>query len=121
MFVPLVVEHRAVGVLGLANKPGGFTANDASLASAFGELAAVSFLNAQRLEDLRDSEERFSSLAQSATDAIISADSEGNIIYWNRAAEAMFGYPIRETIGRPLQIHAHSRLPDRSLQSHLLR
>src|SRR3989304_919233 len=41
IFAPMVIEGKAVGFLGIANKRGGFTENDAGLASAFAELAAI--------------------------------------------------------------------------------
>jgi PAS domain S-box-containing protein len=53
---------------------------------------------------LRQSELRFRSVAQTATDAIVTADAEGTIVSWNRAAVAMFGYTEEEAIGRPLTI-----------------
>ncbi|MFW6052994.1 MAG: diguanylate cyclase [Desulfosalsimonas sp.] len=54
MFVPLVVEDRTLGIIGLANKPGGFTSRDAYLAEAFGNLAAISLRNSRTLEKLRE-------------------------------------------------------------------
>jgi len=42
-------------------------------------------------EQIRESEERFRSLAQSAADAIITLDEKGQIQYWNPATEKMFG------------------------------
>ncbi len=44
LFAPLLIEGKAVGLLGLSNKPGGFTENDAHLSSTFGELAAIGLL-----------------------------------------------------------------------------
>ena len=44
-------------------------------------------------------EQRFRNLASAAKDAIISIDQEGRINYWNRAAEAMFGYGAEEVLG----------------------
>jgi PAS domain S-box-containing protein len=65
---------------------------------------------------LRASEERFRTLATSANDAIVSADSHGHITYLNSAAERLFGYPSAEAVGEPLTIlmpesfrDAHSR------------
>ncbi len=55
-------------------------------------------------ENLRESEERFRSLARAAQDAIISADSRGKIIFWNEGAEKIFGYSETETIGQSLQM-----------------
>ncbi len=53
-------------------------------------------------ETLRESEMKFRSVAQSANDAIISADSLGDIIFWNRGAEQIFGYEEHEMLGRSL-------------------
>jgi PAS domain S-box-containing protein len=37
-------------------------------------------------------------------DAVISADSLGQIIFWNRSAERIFGYREEEAIGQPLTV-----------------
>jgi PAS domain S-box-containing protein len=52
-------------------------------------------------ESLRRSEEQFRSVIETASDAIITANSSGNIILWNKGAEAMFGYPAEEILNRP--------------------
>jgi signal transduction histidine kinase len=62
MFAPLVIEGKTVGLLGLANKPEDFTGNDARMATAFGELAAIALLNSRALEWLEQSEARFHEL-----------------------------------------------------------
>ncbi|MEO7166616.1 MAG: PAS domain S-box protein [Spartobacteria bacterium] len=51
---------------------------------------------------LRESEERFRSVAESATDAIIIADGNGRMLSWNKGARLMFGYEEAETCGQPL-------------------
>lgn len=48
---------------------------------------------------LRESESKFRSVAQSAKDAIILADSRGNIMFYNAAAQTMFGYTEKEIVG----------------------
>jgi len=53
-------------------------------------------------QQLRESEARFCSVAELATDAIILCDSEGKIISWNAAAQAMFGYTAQEVLGTSL-------------------
>ena len=102
LFAPLSIEGRAVGLLGIANKPGGFCDRDARMAEAFGELAAIALQNSRTLEALENSEERFRSVTQSASDAIVTADTSGNIVYWNEAAQRMFGYTTEEILGKPL-------------------
>jgi PAS domain S-box-containing protein len=47
------------------------------------------------LASLRYSEGRFRAVADSASDAIIVADDDGRIVYWNRAAVDGFGYGDR--------------------------
>jgi PAS domain S-box-containing protein len=59
----------------------------------------------KRIEgELKTSEERFRSVVQTANDAIISGDSYGNIIFWNPAAEDLFGYSADEALGKPLTL-----------------
>ena len=59
----------------------------------------------KRMEEaLRESEIKFRSVTQSANDAIISADKSGNIVFWNQAAQEMFGYQEEEIIGRSLTV-----------------
>jgi len=53
---------------------------------------------------LKESENKFRSLTQSAVDSIVIANSEGKIISWNTSAEKMFGYPEQEVLDRPLDI-----------------
>ncbi|MFZ5427381.1 MAG: two-component system sensor histidine kinase NtrB [Thermodesulfobacteriota bacterium] len=53
------------------------------------------------LDDLR---EEYLSLAQSAPDAIISADSRGRVVFWNQAAQKLFGYEPGEIMGRDVTV-----------------
>jgi PAS domain S-box-containing protein len=53
---------------------------------------------------LRESEAKFRSVMESAIDAIISGDAEGNIRSWNSAAEALFGFTEAEVIGHPIEV-----------------
>ena len=53
-------------------------------------------------ESLRESEGQFRAVAQSANDAIVSADTRGNIVFWNKAASNIFGYEEKEVLGRSL-------------------
>jgi PAS domain S-box-containing protein len=100
LFAPLIINGIVVGLLGLANKAGGFSESDVHLASAFGELAAIALLNSRTLEALQANEERFRAVAQTATDAIITIDSRGTIVFWNKAAESIFGYTADGAVGQ---------------------
>ena len=63
---------------------------------------------------LRESEAKFRSVMESAIDAIISGDSEGNIRSWNSAATALFGHTEDEVIGQPIELI----IPERYRKSH---
>ncbi|HOU13248.1 MAG TPA: PAS domain S-box protein [Anaerolineae bacterium] len=102
LFAPLVIGEQVVGLLGLANKPGGFTDNDERLATAFGELAAIALHNSQLVASLEASELRFRSVVETASAAIVTTDSAGRITFWNCMAETIFGYTASEMIGASL-------------------
>jgi len=51
---------------------------------------------------LQKSEDRFRSVIEVASDAIISCESGGNIISWNPRAEIMFEYSSDTMMGKPL-------------------
>jgi two-component system, LuxR family, sensor kinase FixL len=59
---------------------------------------------------LRASEARFTSVADAAVDAIVSADAFGRLLSWNSGAERMFGWRSEEVVGRPLTVIIPERL-----------
>lgn len=57
----------------------------------------------RRIEDaLRVSEERLRSIVQSTKDAIVLVNALMKVAFWNKGAEATFGYAAEEVIGRPV-------------------
>src|SRR5215218_2280749 len=52
-------------------------------------------------------------LVRRFTDAIVIADTEGTIVFWNPAAEVLFGWPAGEATGQPLDLIIPERLRDR--------
>jgi len=102
MFAPLIIDGQKVGLMGLANKPTDFNDADARMAAAFGELAAIALRNSRTLESLEESEQRFRSVVETAGEAIITANNQDQIIFWNQAAIQIFGYLPDEIAGQPL-------------------
>jgi PAS domain S-box-containing protein len=102
LFAPLIIEGATVGLLGIANKPGGFTTDDLRLATAFGELAAVALDNSRTLEALRKSEEQYRLLAENATDGIYRFRLDPPAYeYVSPAMTALFGYEREEWLADP--------------------
>jgi PAS domain S-box-containing protein len=67
-------------------------------------------------ETSRQAEEKFQALAENAQDAIVSADSLGNIIYFNKAAQRAFGYEASEVVGQPLTLLIPDRVRNQPLR-----
>jgi diguanylate cyclase (GGDEF)-like protein/PAS domain S-box-containing protein len=82
--------------------------------SAIGALLGSALTRRRAEEALRESEERFRSVVQSAIDAVVLADQAGTIVGWNAAAEKMFGYTQPEVVGRPLTL----LMPERFHEAH---
>ncbi len=67
--------------------------------------------NARIHEKMRESENRFRSVIESASDAIVLTDG-GRIFSWNKGAKSIFGYIETEIIGKPLATLFSSRFCD---------
>ncbi|MCR4337214.1 MAG: PAS domain S-box protein [Candidatus Omnitrophica bacterium] len=63
---------------------------------------------------LQVNQQRLATLVETAHDAIISADQQGNIVSWNKMAKIMFGYSAAEALGQPLTMI----MPERFRQPH---
>jgi len=83
------------------------------LASAFKHMTATLdetiSVRDKLIEALEDNEQRFRSVSETASDAIISIDETGHIVYWNKAAESIFGYSYFDIIGQPVSCLMHER------------
>ena len=62
---------------------------------------------------LRESENRFRTLAETASDAIITIDEDSRIVLVNQAAEKVFGYTRDELLGAELTTLMPEPLRDR--------
>ena len=75
---------------------------------------------------LREANQHLAAVIQSSPLAIYTLDPESTVRSWNRAAEALYGWPAEEVIGRPLptigqDLEDHARLRDRVLRGEALR
>src|SRR6185503_17868678 len=58
----------------------------------------------QQSSTLKESEARFRSVTESANEAIVIAEGDGRILFWNQAAVSMFGISESEAVGRSIDI-----------------
>ncbi|NOX35472.1 MAG: PAS domain S-box protein [Deltaproteobacteria bacterium] len=56
----------------------------------------------ERTSELRDREEILSQITSSAQNAIIMIDNDGNVSFWNKAAQRIFGWRTKEVMGKNL-------------------
>ncbi len=54
LFAPLIIDGKAEGLIGLANKPTDFTFEDAETVQSFGDLCAIALKNSKQRDQLRD-------------------------------------------------------------------
>lgn len=112
--VYVLIHHGVVGVLWpeeVYNHPSAFNApwTWASIHAFFVLWASVGSVVAWRFNEVaftrqKQAEARFWALAETANDAIVSADSHGNIAYFNKGAERIFGYSSDDVVGKPLTL-----------------
>jgi len=109
--LPFFSRSRMVGMVGVANRKGGYQEETVRFMSPFLN-ACSSIIEAYRTdlkgqeaeERLRNSEARISAILDAAADGIITITGEGKIINLNPAAEKIFGYQSSELIHEKVNI-----------------
>lgn len=100
---PLSALRDGIGAL----TSGNYAGNLSNLPDEFGAIGRAFDRMATSLTEQRQhlaaSEQRFRLLATTATDAIILADDEDRILFWNKGAEHCFGYTQAEMLERPIR------------------
>ncbi len=110
-FIPLYHKTRLVGLVSVANS-GAHSLDKQALSllesvARYVSLTIGDLLTAQRRQQmenaLRESEERFRNVAASAQDAILTINDRQKIVYWNNAAEKIFGYSREAAEGKSVR------------------
>lgn len=97
LFSPMVVNAKVYGLLGLANKPGGFTANDAHIATSFGELAAIALRNSWMVSQLRNTEAHFRRVLELSQTIVFDQDKD---LRYTRLYNPGPGFTLEGTLGK---------------------
>lgn len=95
LFAPLVIDNQAVGLLGLANKPGGFGQDDERVAGAFGELAALALRNAQTLDSLNRANRLMAQAGAMSRLGSFEWDAASGEMFWTEGLCATLGLDRR--------------------------
>lgn len=98
MSVPIMRDRRIVAILGMGNKPGGYTAGDVELVSTLADFAWDTIRQKQAGEALRASEEKFRTLVDWTYDWETWIDPLGNMVYISPSCERITGYSPKEFV-----------------------
>jgi PAS domain S-box-containing protein len=118
---PIVLEGRAIGILGVASRRvGAFSEEDAARLRAFSAQAATAIANARLYEELEEysgvleqavrertaelkrARDRAESILNHSPDPILLLETDGTIRVGNPAFERLFGYEVNELRGRQI-------------------
>jgi PAS domain S-box-containing protein len=111
---PVIVRGQVVAVLEFFSSES--AEPDEPLLDVMASIGSIVAQTIERLSvatALERSELSFRSVAQTAHDAIITADGQGRIVSWNHGAERMFGWSENEAVGQSLHLIIPTGLRDR--------
>jgi PAS domain S-box-containing protein len=123
--VPVLSDDEVIAVLVfLVSEPREEDEHLIDLVSAVSAQLGALVRRKQAEDARRRSEEHLRAIADTAVDAIVSANSRGQITYFNKAAEDIFGYEAGDVLGKPLTVlmperfhPAHSHAFERYLET----
>ena len=101
LMVPITVDHAFWGCVGVdaCKSEREWLGVEIDLLKILANLIGTTILRDRSIIQLRNSEERFHAVAETAQDAIIMVDAQGLIEYWNPAATRILGYAANEVMG----------------------
>lgn len=103
-YVPLTVQGRTIGVLGVVNQQvsTGFERGTLQLLSVLGDFAAIAITNAQSYATAVHERDTLDTVLRDTEDAIIVVDTQGRVLLSNPAACATFGLDGNTVRGKAL-------------------
>jgi len=114
--VPVRLNNRPIGVIQVLNPASGaFDDDTLNLLDSLASLAGTAIIQAQRVDELRAAESRFSGLFEDSLDPILITDLEGNITDANHEAAEFFGIGRPELVG--LRVNSLHQVRTNSLDS----
>ena len=121
LVAPVVIAGITAALVGLVNKPGGFSAADSRLAEVFAEMAAVAMASSRTVNglekdrnglrqqvhahsaQLHQAEEKFRTLVENLPDIIARFDADLRHLYVSPSVQQITGRPPEEFVGRTNQ------------------
>jgi PAS domain S-box-containing protein len=101
--VPLIVEGRAVGLLGMGfYEPRRFLPDERAFVGTFSQQCGQALLRAVRLEREDEAQRALTTTLRSIGDGVIATDTVGRVTFMNPVAENLTGWAASDARGFPL-------------------
>ncbi|MCB0282041.1 MAG: PAS domain S-box protein [Calditrichaeota bacterium] len=100
LFIPIQSRGRELGIISVNDPVDRLRPNEDKVRSLeyFANQAAVALENAALYDDLKNSETKYRSLAETITMGLINCDDQGDIIYSNPSFSQLIGYQSPESL-----------------------
>ena len=104
IYVPLVLEEQAIGVLGVMNyiHQRSFDKDDTRALAALAGYATIAIRNANMFHSIDRERNVLSAMVNQNRDPVLLIDENGNVILINKSAEELFTYSEAEAVGKPV-------------------
>lgn len=115
IYVPLKVQNRVIGVLGVDNRLSRrvFSAADLNPLSALADYAAIAIVNALLFARTNSERQKLDTILQKTAEGVIVINDDARIVLINAAARAAFNLPETNWVGKALgDVIAHPDLRD---------
>ena len=105
IYVPLIIQDRVIGALGVANRQIGhkFTPEHLALVSTLAGYAAVALVNAQAYQRIELERAKLETLLTKIEDGVIITDHDQRLLLVNRQVRDIFGLGRGDISGKPAQ------------------
>lgn len=104
IYVPLILQNRPIGVLGVTNqvKETTFDSNDTRALSALAGYATIAINNANMYDAIARERNTLGEVVEQIDDPVIVIDEDFNLLVFNAAARNLFSLTDDNVIGRPI-------------------
>lgn len=104
IYVPLILQSRPIGVLGVANriKETSFDGNDTRALSALAGYATIAISNANQFRRMEVDRNMLKVIVNQIQDPIMAFDEEEKLVLVNQEAKKVFELPETKLAGQPL-------------------
>lgn len=92
LFAPLILNGEPVGLMGLSNKPGGFTDKDCITATMFARYASLALYNSKLISQCNENIEKYKLIVENTSDAIWTMDSNGKFLHLSPSIFNLTGF-----------------------------